>query len=37
MFVKQVQFIFQVYVTCFCAIGGGDDDDDDDNDEEEED
>ena len=30
MFVKQVQFSFQVSVTCFCAIGGGDDDDDDD-------
>ena len=37
MFVKQVQFIFQVSVTWFCAIGGGDDDDDDDdNDDEEE-
>ena len=29
MFVKQVQFSFQVSVTFFCAIGGGDDDDDD--------
>ena len=37
IFVKRVQFIFQVSVTCFCAIGGGDDDDDDDDDEEEED
>ena len=36
MFVKQVQFIFQVSVTCFCAIGGGDDDDDDDDDDDEE-
>ena len=35
MFVKQVQSIFQVSVTCFCAIGGGDDDDDDDDEEEE--
>ena len=34
MFVKQVQFIFQVSVTYFCAIGGGDDDDDDDEEEE---
>ena len=29
MFVKQVQFSFQVSVTCFCAIDGGYDDDDD--------
>ena len=36
MFVKHVKFIFQVSVTCFCAIGGGDDDDEDDDDDDEE-
>ena len=34
MIVKQVQFSFQVSVTCFCPIGGGDDDDDDEKEEE---